>query len=174
MSPAHTVSISPSPTSHQALNNVNNSITSEPPTSDTTAVNPTTMSKGVKSNASQFQSDTVKDMRLTLGNTRLYQSPVSHMLKRLAVSAVNQDDNDLISFSPAVAKPRSPQITCDLNLSESNNTSNDNIQQSIRGSCSDDDVTDSINCPLENHCLPVDDDSVEYRLYSDAVGSQLL
>ena len=105
------------------------------------------MSKGVKSNASQFQSDTVKDMRLTLGNTRLYQSPVSHMIKRLSVSAVNQDDNDLISFSPAVAKPRSPQITCDLNLNESNNTSNDYIQQPIHGKCSDDDVTGSINCP---------------------------
>ena len=47
------------------------SITRKPPTSDTTAVIPTTMTKGVKSNVSQLQSDTVKDMRLTLGNTRL-------------------------------------------------------------------------------------------------------
>ena len=115
VSPAHTVSISPSPTSYQASNNVIDSIKREPPTSDTTTVNPTTMSKGIKSNASQFQSVTVNDMRLILGNTRLYQSPVSHMIKRLPVSAVNQDDNDLISFSPAVAKLRSPQITCDLN-----------------------------------------------------------
>ena len=168
--PVHAISISPSPTSHQTSNSVNNSITREPPTSDTTAVIPTTMTKGVKSNVSQPQSDTVKDMRLTLGNTRLYQSPVSHMIKRLPISAVNQDDNDLISFSPAVAKPLSPQMTCDSNLNESKSTSNGNIQQPIHGSFSDDDVTDSINCPLENRfsCLPVDDDSVECRLYSDA------
>ena len=92
----------------------------------------------------------MKDMRLALGNTRLYQSPVGHMIMRLPISAVNQDDNDLISFSSAVAMPLSPQMTCDLNLNESNSTSNDNIQQPIHGSCSDDDVTDSINCPLEN------------------------
>ena len=35
VSPAHTVSISSSPKSHQASINVNNSITMEPPTSDT-------------------------------------------------------------------------------------------------------------------------------------------